>query len=297
MPFLVCTYIYTCREGRAPIPYNSKILPPLFKIFFMDSRFKLGISRIFRASFNSCRSKHISDDAQEPVFIHHPFHLLQPTTPLDRSHSSVRRLDDTDGGSRPPASPISPLNSHIKFQEFRNKEEGKVMKTKKKKVKGREAVDMALSSTSSTDTHGIFSTDDEREEETETLVSSKSFSSDSSELHCFRRGCLRRSRKSHRRKIHIRNSNLGFQPLDYIPPNAMMEGKVRESVAVVKRSNDPYGDFRRSMVEMIIEKQMFTANDLEQLLRCFLSLNSAHHHQVIVEAFSEIWVALYTNWP
>ncbi|CAI0420098.1 unnamed protein product [Linum tenue] len=43
------------------------------------------------------------------------------------------------------------------------------------------------------------------------------------------------------------------------------------------------------MAEMIREKEMFEEKDLEQLLRCFLSLNSKDHHPVIVQAFSEIW--------
>ncbi|KAJ9564409.1 hypothetical protein OSB04_000375 [Centaurea solstitialis] len=73
-----------------------------------------------------------------------------------------------------------------------------------------------------------------------------------------------------------------------------VEGKMKESFAVVKRSEDPYDDFKRSMMEMIMEKQMFEENDLEQLLQCFLSLNSRFHHGVIVEAFSEIWEAMFS---
>lgn len=71
-----------------------------------------------------------------------------------------------------------------------------------------------------------------------------------------------------------------------------LEGKVRESFAVVKKSENPHEDFKRSMMEMIVEKQMFEVNDLEQLLQCFLSLNSRQYHGIIVEAFSEIWVEL-----
>ncbi|KAL6012356.1 hypothetical protein ACLOJK_002843 [Asimina triloba] len=73
------------------------------------------------------------------------------------------------------------------------------------------------------------------------------------------------------------------------------EGKVKESFAVVKRSEDPYGDFRRSMLEMIVEKEMYEKEDLEQLLHCFLSLNSQAHHGVIVQAFSEIWEILFSG--
>ncbi|KAF5740760.1 putative Ovate family protein 8 [Tripterygium wilfordii] len=74
-----------------------------------------------------------------------------------------------------------------------------------------------------------------------------------------------------------------------------VEGKVKESVAVVKKSVDPYEDFKMSMLEMILEKQMFEANDLEQLLQCFLSLNSRQYHVVIVEAFKEIWEVLFSD--
>ncbi|KAL4568928.1 hypothetical protein LXL04_024549 [Taraxacum kok-saghyz] len=72
-----------------------------------------------------------------------------------------------------------------------------------------------------------------------------------------------------------------------------VEGKMKESFAVVKRSEDPFDDFKRSMMEMIMEKQMFEETDLEQLLQCFLSLNSRFHHGVIVEAFSEIWDTMF----
>ncbi|XP_057768094.1 transcription repressor OFP8-like [Salvia miltiorrhiza] len=69
---------------------------------------------------------------------------------------------------------------------------------------------------------------------------------------------------------------------------------VEDSLAVVKRSSDPYSDFRNSMVEMIVEKHIFATKDLENLLRCFLSLNSYHHHKVIVEVFAEIWEAFFS---
>ncbi|KAL0438563.1 UNVERIFIED_CONTAM: hypothetical protein Slati_2339300 [Sesamum latifolium] len=35
------------------------------------------------------------------------------------------------------------------------------------------------------------------------------------------------------------------------------DGKVNESFVVVKRSVDPFEDFKKSMLEMIVEKQMF----------------------------------------
>ncbi|XP_042058941.1 transcription repressor OFP8-like [Salvia splendens] len=74
-----------------------------------------------------------------------------------------------------------------------------------------------------------------------------------------------------------------------------MASSVEDSLAVVKRSSDPYTDFRNSMVEMIVEKHIFAATDLENLLRCFLSLNSYHHHNLIVQVFAEIWEAFFSS--
>ncbi|CAK7349281.1 unnamed protein product [Dovyalis caffra] len=76
-----------------------------------------------------------------------------------------------------------------------------------------------------------------------------------------------------------------------------VDGKVKESVAVVKKSHDPYRDFKRSMLEMILERQIFEAEDLEELLQCFLSLNSRKYHGVIVQAFSEVWEIVFCDSP
>ncbi|KAJ8762360.1 hypothetical protein K2173_007518 [Erythroxylum novogranatense] len=70
-------------------------------------------------------------------------------------------------------------------------------------------------------------------------------------------------------------------------------GKMRESVAVVKKSENPYEDFKTSMLEMILEKQMYEVRDLEELLECFLCLNSKQYHEIIVDVFSEIWDLLF----
>ncbi|XP_009356680.2 transcription repressor OFP7 [Pyrus x bretschneideri] len=137
-------------------------------------------------------------------------------------------------------------------------------------------------------------------EETKTLVStrssSRSLSTDSSPL--TRRRKKKRSSSAARRSVS-RKSAAGES--EAVPARLSMfqrlipcrvEGKVRESFAVVKKSEDPYEDFKRSMMEMVLEKQMFEERELEQLLHCFLSLNSREHHRVIVEAFTEIWEGL-----
>ncbi|KAI5656045.1 hypothetical protein M9H77_24838 [Catharanthus roseus] len=70
-------------------------------------------------------------------------------------------------------------------------------------------------------------------------------------------------------------------------------GKVNESYAVMKRSSDPYEDFKKSMMEMILENQISEPEELEKLLMCYLSLNTRKHHAVIVGAFTEVWDELF----
>lgn len=65
--------------------------------------------------------------------------------------------------------------------------------------------------------------------------------------------------------------------------------KIVDSIAVVKDSNDPYGDFRHSMLQMIMEKEIYKKDDLKELLNCFLQLNSPSNHDVIVQAFTGVW--------
>ncbi|XP_010921121.1 transcription repressor OFP2-like [Elaeis guineensis] len=74
---------------------------------------------------------------------------------------------------------------------------------------------------------------------------------------------------------------------------AMQQRKgLMESIVVVKSSLDPRWDFRESMVEMIIENNLRTSKDLEELLACYLSLNSKEYHDVIIEVFEQIWFDL-----
>lgn len=74
------------------------------------------------------------------------------------------------------------------------------------------------------------------------------------------------------------------------------EGRVEaESVAVVKESADPLADFRRSMLQMIVEKEIVGGDELRGLLHCFLSLNSPCHHHLILRAFAEIWEELFSG--
>lgn len=64
--------------------------------------------------------------------------------------------------------------------------------------------------------------------------------------------------------------------------------KLMNSIAVEKDSDDPHEDFRNSMLQMILEKEIYSETDLQELLECFLQLNAACHHHIIVQAFVEI---------
>ncbi|KAF8397125.1 hypothetical protein HHK36_016032 [Tetracentron sinense] len=65
-----------------------------------------------------------------------------------------------------------------------------------------------------------------------------------------------------------------------------------ENFAIVKSSLDPQRDFRDSMVEMIVENNIRASKDLEDLLACYLSLNSKVYHNLIVKVFEQIWFDL-----
>ncbi|XP_010543161.1 PREDICTED: transcription repressor OFP1 [Tarenaya hassleriana] len=69
----------------------------------------------------------------------------------------------------------------------------------------------------------------------------------------------------------------------------------RRSTAVVKASVDPVRDFKDSMVEMIMENNITTSKDLEELLACYLSLNSDEYHHIIIAVFKQIWLDLNSS--
>lgn len=59
-------------------------------------------------------------------------------------------------------------------------------------------------------------------------------------------------------------------------------------VAVEKVSEDPYLDFRNSMLRIVMEKRMYAEDDLRKMLECFMKLNSVEFHDVIFKAFVEV---------
>nr|GME08792.1 transcription repressor OFP1-like [Ipomoea batatas] len=69
-----------------------------------------------------------------------------------------------------------------------------------------------------------------------------------------------------------------------------------KSFAVVKSSKDPQRDFRESMVEMIVENNIRASKDLENLLACYLSLNSNEYHDLIIKDMDTWPILCMVQW-
>ncbi|KAL8189676.1 hypothetical protein R6Q57_029242 [Mikania cordata] len=257
----------------------------------MEHRFKLRISKLFQSSFNSCRTKHISDVAEQPFFFpenrHHrqlidlfspkPQPFCRPKVDNQKTHNpAVKISGKLDSGS------LSQENQTLLYEK-------KSKIAKKKKPHHRKTIKIHnFSSVTDNYYYDCCSSDEEAEIDDETtLFSSRSFSSDSSASF----------RKSRARRTKGKNSGSVGGCKDRKATDVVPIGKlVKDSVAVVKKSSDPHEDFRASMVEMIVERQILGFQDLEDLLQCFLSLNSEEHHEVICEVFTEIWETLFSDW-
>lgn len=101
-------------------------------------------------------------------------------------------------------------------------------------------------------------------------------------------------RRHRRLRTRANSPRLASQKVHHqLPAATAQKGKgLPASVAVVKCSSDPQRDFRESMVAMIAENNIRSSEDLEELLACYLLLNSSEHHDVVVEAFRQIWFHL-----
>ncbi|KAL5210177.1 hypothetical protein ABZP36_005800 [Zizania latifolia] len=70
---------------------------------------------------------------------------------------------------------------------------------------------------------------------------------------------------------------------------------LHKSVLVVKESIEPERELAESMVEMVATNGVWSPEDLEELLACYLTLNSVEHHRAILSAFHHIWLHLATQ--
>ncbi|KAK9947694.1 hypothetical protein M0R45_003307 [Rubus argutus] len=287
----------------------------------MENRFKLKLSRMFqKASLGTCRSRSLSDVIEKAVFLPQNYATDPPPPPPPRPFSSICRPKcSSDPNHQPinhsclisrsntdvmlprrkifercspfvkpetPNSMFSHSNPFYQVHESRSFRQRKKTTNKKKKKKATKSSELFAITSSSLESNHFYNGwwSSSEDEETDTLFSSNTHTSDSSGSR--RRLCSTSRRKGHSFSRRRTSSEMGLMPL---------QGKVKDSFAVVKKSSDPYNDFRTSMVEMIVEKQIFSGKDLEHLLQCFLKLNSPHHHRVIIEVFTEIWEALFSN--
>ncbi|XP_022965903.1 transcription repressor OFP8-like [Cucurbita maxima] len=238
----------------------------------MEKRFKLRFSRIFQSSFFSCRSKKNSDiiitSQPIPIPISTPLQSLPLLPSKPTNISSKPPLFPPNSFLAPPATPISPPLSHLKDCLSRHKTKPKPKTKNSTKINRKKYPTRPTTAPTTEDFGGAwwYGGDDETEDETETLFSSRSLTSNSSVSR------LRRRRHSRRRS----------------------EKKVKDGFfAVVENSSDPYKDFKASMAEMVIEREIFGGKELEELLLCFISLNSRHYHRIIFEVYWEIKEALF----
>ncbi|KAM2242475.1 hypothetical protein ACFX1S_009428 [Malus domestica] len=51
---------------------------------------------------------------------------------------------------------------------------------------------------------------------------------------------------------------------------------------------------RHSMLHMILENEIYSKDDLRELLNCFLQLNFPYNHDIIIRVFTEIWIVVFS---
>ncbi|KMZ64906.1 Ovate family protein 4 [Zostera marina] len=64
-----------------------------------------------------------------------------------------------------------------------------------------------------------------------------------------------------------------------------INGDFKNSICAVKQTRDPFVDFRQSIAEMIVQVGVHDWEDMEELVYCYLKLNSTDVHGFIVDAF------------
>uniref|UniRef100_A0A0E0L688 Transcription repressor n=1 Tax=Oryza punctata TaxID=4537 RepID=A0A0E0L688_ORYPU len=146
-----------------------------------------------------------------------------------------------------------------------------------------------------------------------TLFSSLSISSDSTSDFYNSTGGSKRHHKNPPRRVPRRAPPRGANAADEVAASKPHEDKkdgakkaddkhggggvvgvaAAGSMAVVKRSHNPYADFRSSMVEMVVERRICGADAMADLLVSYLSLNSRRHHPAILAAFEDVWEAVF----
>ncbi|XP_076911263.1 uncharacterized protein LOC143569175 [Bidens hawaiensis] len=221
-----------------------------------QNHIKSQISKFFQSTFNSCRPNTTSND----VYGHHNNRrLIDLFSPKPKPQSSHPK---TKTPNFPPKNTQFPPNSSRRSKHSVSPVHEKPAKINRKKKTHHRRRPSNPSFSSITDNYynNWWSSDDEDDQKSRnTLFSRRSISSNSDES-----GCV----------------------------NVVKPKGATGVVAVAKDSSDPYEDFRVSMVDMIVEKELFGVEELENLVECFIKLNDEEHHKVIFEVFAEIWEVL-----
>ncbi|KAD3067898.1 hypothetical protein E3N88_35778 [Mikania micrantha] len=245
----------------------------------MENRLKLKISKLFE----TCRSKNIPDVSAEPFFFpenRHHRQLIALFSP--NPHFLSKPKCQIDHKPKPHLSRPKQIPSVSAAKDLR-----RPLQATKKNPRYRKPMKMEhISSTTDKYYYDWRSSDDEYEIDDETtLFSSRSFRSESS-------GSFKKNRANRKSEKKLKRTN--NQKGSNEKPLKNSGKLVNDSFAVAKKSSNPHEDFRVSMVEMIVGKQIFEAEGLTKLFECFISLNSDEHHRVIFEVFTEILEAMFS---
>jgi uncharacterized protein (TIGR01568 family) len=67
------------------------------------------------------------------------------------------------------------------------------------------------------------------------------------------------------------------------------------SICAVKYSTDPFTDMRESILEIIQDVGVCDWNDIEELVYCYIALNSSEVHGIIRDAFLSVCSSFEKN--
>ncbi|XP_078431253.1 uncharacterized protein LOC144703049 [Wolffia australiana] len=229
-----------------------------------------------------------------------------------------RRGKNMDNATRMCSSPYPSSPNRYCFiqmkEELQKDDKGMSCRLKKAKVnKQKKLLSNGYGFSSSSSDNSLFSS--EERDTAEVVITSGSVSSDSSlyyfasRSHCSKVRNKTKKREPSRQRRY-RPTEGGYRtgfPRVLLDSSALSSSlnakKFREEnyetdewscirthgFAVEKQSKDPHADFKNSMKEMIMEKQIFQAQDLKDLLEQYLYLNDPCHHPIIVDVFTDVW--------
>ncbi|KAG9455410.1 hypothetical protein H6P81_008314 [Aristolochia fimbriata] len=93
-----------------------------------------------------------------------------------------------------------------------------------------------------------------------------------------------------REKMRRKRNGLNFSFSASLPGD--VRGIYADSICAVKHSFDPMADFRDSIMEMIREVGVEDWDEMEELVYCYVVLNSADTHGLIADAFLSLCTCL-----